>query len=191
MWQKPNKNRSQTGTQPRVPAEAERLRVSMKTLLKADRAIEQIQTGLSMVLFIGILVLGSIQVFGRFIFNAAPPWTEEAMRFLGIYLTFVGSSLTIRVDGHVSVDILISFMKNNKLRATLFVISRLICVFFLLLFLPWSISLVARSGQFLGAAIRIPYSYIYLAVPVGVVMMLCSYASTIPRLAKQYREGEK
>jgi len=163
----------------------------MKTLFKVDRVIEHIQSGLSMVLFIGILVLGSIQVFGRFVFSAAPPWTEEAMRFLGIYLTFIGSSLTVRVDGHVSVDILISFMTNNRLRAGLFIVSRLLCVLFLLMFLPCSLALVSRSGQFLGAAIRIPYSYIYLAVPVGVIMMLCSYVSTIPKLAKQYREGEK
>jgi len=163
----------------------------MKTFLKIDRVIEHLQTGLSMALFIGILVLGSIQVFGRFIFSSAPPWTEEAMRFLGIYLTFIGSSLTVRVDGHVSVDILIGFMKNNKLRAGLFIVSRLICVLFLLMFLPCSLALVSRSGQFMGAAIRIPYSYIYLAVPIGVIMMLCSYASTIPKLAKQYREEEK
>lgn len=163
----------------------------MKSLLKVDRVIEHIQTALCIVLFVGILVLGSIQVFGRFIFSAAPPWTEEAMRILAIYLTFIGSSLTIRVDGHVSVDILITFMKNNKARAALFVVARLICVLFLLMFLPASIALVARSGEIMGAAIRIPYSFIYAVVPAGIVMMLCSYASTIPRLAKQYREGEK
>ena len=163
----------------------------MKSLVKIDRTIEKIQTVLCMILFIGILVLGSIQVFGRFIFQAAPPWTEEAMRFLAIYLTFIGSSLTVRVDGHVSVDILLTFMKNNKARAMLFVISRIICVIFLLMFLPASIALVMRSGEIMGAAIRIPYSYIYLTVPLGIIMMLCSYASTIPKLAKQYREGEK
>lgn len=36
-----------------------------------------------------------------------------------------------------------------------------------------------------------PYSYIYAAVPVGIVMMLFSYASAIPQLAKQYAKGEK
>ena len=163
----------------------------MKTLLKIDRVIENIQTYLCMALFILILILGSIQVFGRFIFHAAPPWTEEAMRFCGIYLTFIGSALTIRVDGHVSVDIVISFLKNNKVRAALFIISRLICVVFLIMFFPGSIALVQKSGSSLGAAIQIPYSYIYAAVPLGIVMMLCSYASAIPTLAKQYAKGEK
>ena len=72
----------------------------MRTLLKIDRAVETAQTWICMVLFLAILILGSIQVFGRFILSEAPPWTEEAMRFCGIYLTMIGSSLTIRVDGH-------------------------------------------------------------------------------------------
>lgn len=162
----------------------------MKTFLKVDKTIEKIQTALSIALFVGILILGTIQVFGRFIFKSAPPWTEEAMRYLGIYLTFIGSSLTVRADEHVSVDIVISFMKNNKHRAILFIISRLISVVFLVMFLPLSIKLVALSGNVMGAAIRIPFSYIYAAVPIGIIMMLFSYASTIPRLSKKYEKGE-
>ena len=163
----------------------------MKTLLKIDRGIETFQTWLCIAMFVLILIFGSIQVFGRFILHSAPPWTEEAMRFCGIYLTFVGSALTVRVDGHVSVDIVISSMKNNKARAILFIVGRLICVVFLLMFLPGSILLVTKTFQSLGAAIAIPYAYVYAAAPLGVVMMLCSYASAIPKLSKQYREGEK
>lgn len=92
----------------------------MKALLKIDRAIEAIQTWFCTLMFVLILIFGAMQVFGRFLFHSAPPWTEEAMRFCGIYLTFIGSALTVRVDGHVSVDILISFLKNNKVRAGLF-----------------------------------------------------------------------
>lgn len=163
----------------------------MKTFLKLDRWIEVVQTWICIVLFVMILVFGSMQVFGRFILNAAPPWTEEAMRFCGIYLTLIGSALTVRTDGHVSVDILISFMKNNRYRATLFIVSRVLCVVFLLLFFPASLTLVSKSFNSLGAAIRIPYAYIYAAVPIGIVMMLFSYLSTIPRLARQYAKGEK
>ena len=158
----------------------------MKTLIKIDRIIENIQIWFCALMFVLILVFGSLQVFGRFILHSSPPWTEEAMPFCGIYLTF-----TVRADAHVSVDIVISFMKNNKARAVLFIIGRLICVVFLIMFFPGSIVLVSKSFNSLGAAIRIPYAYIYAAVPLGIVMMLCSYASAIPKLARQYREGER
>ena len=152
----------------------------MKTLLKLDQTIETIQTWFCALMFIMILIFGTIQVFGRFVLSSAPPWTEEAMRFCGIYLTFIGSALTVRADAHVSVDILIGF-----------VVSRLICVVFLIAFFPGAITLVQKSGNSLGAAIRIPYSYIYAAAPAGIIMMLCAYASAIPKLARQYAKGEK
>lgn len=165
--------------------------IYVKILLRIDRYIEHIQVIFCSLMFILILIFGSIQVFGRSIFNAAPPWTEEAMRFCGIYLTLIGSALTIRVDGHVSVDILLEYLKNNKVKATFYLISRLLAVLFLILFFPGSITLVAKSTRSLGAAIRIPYSYIYAVVPVGIVMMLCSYASAIPKFTKQYLKGER
>ena len=47
------------------------------------------------------------------------------------------------------------------------------------------------NEEAVGAAIRIPYSYIYAAAPAGIIMMLCAYASAIPKLARQYAKGEK
>lgn len=162
----------------------------MSKLIKIDRFIESVQTFICVILFIALLTLGAIQIFGRFIFEVSTPWTEELMRFTGVWLAMVGSSLTIRVDGHVSVDILIGYIKNNRVRATLFVIARLICVVFLIVYFPASITMIAQSRTSMAASIPMPYAYVYLAVPVGIVMMFLSYLSTIPRYAKKYRDGE-
>jgi len=163
----------------------------MKTWLTVDHYIDLIQTWICIVLFVLILIFGSIQIFGRYMLGFPTPWTEELMRFCCIWLTLVGSALTIRVDGHVAVDVLIGFMKDNKKRAVLFTVARLICVIFLLVYLPASIQLVMKSKNSLAASIPLSYAYIYAAVPVGIVMMLCSYMTTIPAMAKQYARGEK
>ena len=163
----------------------------MKTWLKIDRWIDIVQTWICIVLFVLILFFGSIQIFGRYIFGVSTPWSEELMRFSAIWLTIVGSALTIRVDGHVSVDILLGFMKNNKARSVLFTAARLICVVFLIVYLPASIQLVMRSGNSMAASLPISYVYIYSAVPVGIVMMILSYITTIPAYARQYAKGEK
>lgn len=162
----------------------------MNTLIKIDRIIEKIQTIICVSLFIIILVLGSIQIFGRYIFQISTPWSEELMRFAGVWLAMVGSALTIRVDGHVSVDILISYLKNNRVRAILFVAARLVCIIFLILYLPASITMIVKSKTSMAASVPMPYAYVYLAVPVGIVMMFLSYASAIPRYAKKYMKGE-
>lgn len=162
----------------------------MSTLIKIDQFIEKIQTFICISLFIIILALGSTQIFGRYIFRISTPWTEELMRFAGVWLAMVGSSLTIRVDGHVSVDILIGYIKSNKIKAILFTVARLICVVFLLLYFPASIAMIVKSKTSMAASLPLPYAYVYLAVPVGIVMMLLSYVSTIPRYAKRFLKGE-
>lgn len=162
----------------------------MNSLIKIDEFIEKVQTFMCVALFMIILALGAIQIFGRYTFKISTPWSEELMRFAGVWLTMIGSSLTIREDGHVSVDILIGYINNNKTKAILFTVARLICVVFLILYFPASITMIAKSKTSMAASLPLPYAYVYLAVPVGIVMMLLSYMSTIPKYAKKYMKGE-
>jgi TRAP-type C4-dicarboxylate transport system permease small subunit len=163
----------------------------MSVLIKTDQVIEKIQTIICAILFVAILILGATQIFGRYVGKMATPWTEELMRFCMIWLTWIGSALTIRVDGHVSVDILISYIHDHRTRAGLFVFARLLCVVFLIAFFPHTINLITRSGSSMAASLPIPYSYVYASVPIGIIMMLLSYAKTIPFMGKQYLKGEK
>lgn len=164
--------------------------ISMK-FSDVDVIIEKVQTYVCFFLFALIVILGSIQIFARFVLNNSIQWTEEVMRFSCIWLTFVGSSLTIRREGHVAVDILPNAIKNLKIKAGLYVITRLICVLFLILLLPASLELISKTTNSMAATINIPFSFIYASVTVGVIMMLLSYISTIPRYTKRIMKGDE
>jgi TRAP-type C4-dicarboxylate transport system permease small subunit len=166
------------------------LEITMETFAKFDRVFEKAQVWICVFFFSVMVILGSVQVFGRYVLGIAPPWAEELIRFSCIWMVMVGSGLTIRADGHVSVDILLGFMKSNSARCRLYVISRIIAIIFLLLFLPASISLILNSTMSRAASIPLPYTYVYLAVPVGIVSMLLSYISALPHYAAKYRKGE-
>lgn len=164
----------------------------MKLFLKIDKAVDKIQEYVCFLLFFGMVVVGGISVFSRFIFNMSITWAEELIRFLCIWLTFVGSGLTVRKDGHVSIDIFISLIKNNKVRAVYYCVSRIIGIAFLLILLPASVQLVQRTGNSLAAALPIKFSWIYLAVPVGIISMLWSYLTALPHYTrKHYEEHEE
>ena len=162
----------------------------METFAKFDRVFEKAQVWICMFFFSVMIILGSVQVFGRYLFGIAPPWTEELIRFSCIWMVMIGSGLTIRDDGHVSVDILLGFMKNNVVRCRLYILSRVIAIIFLLMFLPASILLILNSTMSRAASLPLPYTYVYLAVPVGIVSMLLSYVSALPHYAAKYRKGE-
>ena len=162
----------------------------METFAKFDRVFEKAQVWICMFFFSVMIILGSVQVFGRYLFGIAPPWTEELIRFSCIWMVMIGSGLTIRDDGHVSVDILLGLMKNNAVRCRLYILSRVIAIIFLLMFLPASILLILNSTMSRAASLPLPYTYVYLAIPVGIVSMLLSYVSALPHYAAKYRKGE-
>ncbi len=162
----------------------------METFAKFDRVFEKAQVWSCVFFFSVMIILGSVQVFGRYLLGIAPPWAEELIRFSCIWMVMIGSGLTIRVDGHVSVDILLGYMKSNVARCRMYILSRIIAIIFLLMFLPASITLILNASMSRAASLPLPYTYVYLAVPVGIVSMLLSYVSALPHFAGKYRKGE-
>lgn len=161
----------------------------MRIFLKIDKVVDKIQEYACFLLFFAMVVVGGISVFSRFIFNMSITWAEETIKFLCIWLTFVGAALTVRKDGHVSIDIFVSLIKNDKIRAIYYCISRLIGIAFLCVLLPAAIELVQLTGNSMAASIKISWKYIYLAVPVGIVNMLWAYITALPHYTKkQYEE---
>jgi len=78
--------------------------------LRLGNAADAIESALNALLAIMLVVLvGSLvyQVFGRYVLNHAPSWTEELSRFLMVYITMLGSSSLIRRQGHVAVNVLV------------------------------------------------------------------------------------
>lgn len=157
----------------------------MQLFLKIDKIVDKIQEFVCFLLFFGMVVVGGVSVFSRFVLNLSITWAEEAIRFLCIWLTFIGAALTVRKDGHVSIDIFISLIKNKKVRAVYYCVSRLIGIVFLCIMLPASITLVQKTGNSMAAAIPISWKWIYLAVPVGIINMLWAYITALPKYTKK------
>lgn len=156
---------------------------------KFDKILTNVQTYVCAVLFLIIIVIGAINVFCRYVLNDSITWAEEAMRFICIWLVFIGSSLTIRIDGHISIDILQSILKNTKVKFVLYVITRIVAASFLVVLLPASIQLVQNMSNSYSSAVGISYSVVYLSFPIGAVSMLLSFLSAVPKHAKEIKDG--
>ena len=122
---------------------------------KFDKILTNVQTYVCAVLFTIIIIIGAANVFCRYVLNDSITWAEEAMRFICIWLVFIGSSLTIRIDGHVSIDVLQSFLKNTKVKFVLYVITRIVAASFLVVLLPASIELVGKMSNSYSSAVGV------------------------------------
>ena len=77
---------------------------------RLGRAADVLENGLNALLAVMLAVLVAslvYQVFGRYVLNHAPSWTEELARFLMVYITMLGSAALIRREGHISVNVLV------------------------------------------------------------------------------------
>lgn len=76
-----------------------------KVLKFMDAAI----TGVGVFSLLCLIIVAFLQVFFRYIVNYALPWPEEVCRFVFILLAYTGMAMTMRTNGHLRVDVALSF----------------------------------------------------------------------------------
>ena len=162
----------------------------MKKLVKIDDCMGVLLKYICFALFMAIVIIGGIQVIGRYVFNKTIFWGEEMMRFCCIWLTMMGSAVAVRTDHHVAVDLLQESIHQPKIKAILFAITRGLCIVFIMILFKPSVDLVMKSTRSMAATIRIPFAWVYLSCPVGFVFMLLSYIRVIISGVKRLAAGE-
>lgn len=97
-------------------------------------------------------------------------WAEEVARHLMIWVTFLGSGLVLRFGGHVAIDNLHQAVSTRAARWLRTVVAVGIGMFCLVM-TYFSILYVWATRFQTTAATDIPISFIYLAMPVGFLLM--------------------
>lgn len=118
-----------------------------------------------------LLIVVASSVFFRYVLNAPFAWTEEVALALFVWMVFVGSAAVVKSGGQVAVDILFvklpkSFQRILLLVADVIVIGVLVAI----IWLGWAYAWDERESYTL--ALKVPLFWIYLAIPVGGVLML-------------------
>jgi C4-dicarboxylate transporter DctQ subunit len=112
------------------------------------------------------------QVAARFIFSSPLSWTEEAARYLMIWLTFFGGSIGVRSGAHVGVEIALRLLPKEyrKIGQMIGHIMGLIFILIIIIFGFKVVNMQIAMGQ-TSPAIGIPIWWAYLGVPVGSIFM--------------------
>jgi TRAP-type C4-dicarboxylate transport system permease small subunit len=134
-----------------------------------------------------IFLLAMAQILFRYVFEISAPWTEEAARYLMIWMALLASGLAFKNGDHFNIDFL-TRRAGPRLRVSLSLWMSLIAGLFILSIILWGISF-AKLGFFTTApGLQISMFLPYLAVPVGGVLMLLNLTCFILRLTKRPEE---
>lgn len=138
---------------------------------RIERALVAANRWLLIALLLAMAGIVFANVLLRYTTGDSIVWAEEVARHLMIWVTFLGAGLVLRFGGHVAIDNLhraVSTRWARILRAVVFLGIATFCVF-----MTYFSVLYAWATRFqTTAATDIPISYIYLAMPVGFVLML-------------------
>lgn len=145
--------------------------------LDMARRLTRVTEFAATLLLIIVTVLNLTQVTGRYAFNTGFSWTEEAMRYLMVWLMMLGSVACIFRAEHMALQTLENLVAPSRarfVRSALYTVAAIFCLFILVYGWP----LAMRNAAQVAPASGIPMIYPYLALPVGAFLMLVQIALT-------------
>ena len=128
------------------------------------------------VMIIGMAIASSLitlQVVLRYFFNYSLSWGEELTRYAIVWMSFVGAGMGIRKGAHICVDLLYVFL-SERWKKGLTSLMAIVGAGFGLAILVTGCRLVysgIERGQ-VSPALEVPIFIIYLAVPIGGLIMM-------------------
>lgn len=123
---------------------------------------------LSLILFIVVM-----QIVLRFAFTSSLPWSEEVVRCLLIWLTFIGASVAVREGALVGLDLLQRALKTAMSRRLLRLLISGLSFAFVLATAYYGFKLVTAPGIVRQSFATLPVSqaWIYAPVPISAGFM--------------------
>ena len=165
----------------------------MKKLLeiycKIDDALAVVIKHFCALLLAAMIAVCFVNTVGRYAFHHSFRAAEEIVILCAVWVTCVGASMTARADDHVTLDLLQEMVKNNKLRAILYALTRLLACFFLIALLPAAFQMVKIYAPMKLTGTKWPQWVLYDAYVVGSIAMVLGYLRITPGKVKALWNG--
>ena len=123
------------------------------------------------VLMLAMVVIIAAQVWFRFVMNDPLAWSEEAGRYLFVWISFVGAAAGVRYQVHLGIDLPPLLLSEKACRVVVVLVNLIIQVF-LAVIAYWGFKILAIIKFQVSPSMQISMLYPYLSVPVGSILML-------------------
>lgn len=121
--------------------------------------------------FATIVALTITQIFFRFALNSPLVWSEELVRLLVVWMTFIGAAVICWDGRHLSVDVLFVRLPA-RVRRTLRIFNCIVALLFLGVLVWYSIPIVQLTLAVNIGAMDLPEGIYRVPATVGGVLMI-------------------
>lgn len=119
------------------------------------------------------LVALFLNVILRYGFNSALPWSEELVREVIMYTTFIGCSAAVRNRSMIKIDASVQLFPNLRIPLTFFSNFMTLIFALIVLYYGWKLSALQIQTEQKTVIMEIPLYYIFAILPLmGVTMTI-------------------
>ncbi|MCQ1531822.1 TRAP transporter small permease [Lutispora saccharofermentans] len=160
-----------------------------KAINKVSDLLDKICSVILVAMLAGMVLTTSLQIICRVFFTALS-WSEEVTRYLLVWSTFLGAGCVYKKGGHISVTFAQEKLPQ-KLQKVAQVLVHLLCGALFAIAVYYGFKYMDKQGTQLSAALRIPMSLMYMAIPLGCgALLLHAFDAIIQIFVKKEVAGE-
>ena len=157
-------------------------------LLSIKYVLEKALVTITSIMLVVMLALALLQVFSRYVLQSPAIYTEETLRFVMIWMGFLGSAYAFGKDQHLRLVFLGELLSPSK-RRILLTINGLIVIFFsMIILLVGGINMVKSSMTQVSPILTVPMGYVYIILPVAAVLITLLQGANLLLLWKNPEE---
>lgn len=140
-------------------------------LLTIKNFLERALVWVTAIMLVVMLALALIQVFSRYVLQSPAIYTEETLRFVMIWMGFLGSAYAFGKDQHLRLVFITNRLKGNA-RNILLTVNGLIVIFFsMIILLQGGIKMVESSMTQVSPILNVKMGYVYTILPLSAVLI--------------------
>ncbi len=147
-------------------------------LARLTAALDRCTCWICVALLAAIFVIMILQVTCRYVLGSPLVWSEEASRYLYIWVCYLGAPIALRRGNHIAITLLADQLPA-RLARMIAVTWQIVAFLFLIELGIQGAILAVRSHSLIAITIPIPWSLIYMAVPISAVLMMLETAEAI------------
>lgn len=141
-----------------------------------------------MILMVVMTIIIMLQIVYRYLLDDPLIWSEEAARFIFVWIVFLGASTAVRERAHVGIAFLVDMLPPRP-RVALSLLFQLFSLGFLGAIFFYGARATANVWDQDALTIDISFGIVYLAIPVSAALMIVRALQVMREDAADFAAG--
>ncbi len=143
-----------------------------KTLFyKIKGKCEKVIDWIGIIFFSMIFIIALFQIIMRWVLNSPVTWSEELIRFMYVWICFIGWTIASRNGSHIKINAIYKNLSENVQKVVETFNCTIVCVFGVLMVkYGINMTIIGRKGR--GVTIPISFDWVYVIAPIASAIII-------------------